>query len=124
MKFFLKILLLLIFLISINNAHSEDEVFSICPLCTQYGKITCPDGLEVFCENKIQNETEPKCIFLGKSYVPGCWMAAGYKKMDLSLLNFNLPSSAMVKITGDGQVYTLDREIIGCRKVQTVKFEH
>ncbi len=96
---------------------TQDIDFDVCPLCTNYGELTCPSGYKVICADKVRGETEPKCLFLESRFIPGCWKHAGKKSIDFSILPGNMPPSTMIKITGGGDVYVLNREIIGCKKL-------
>lgn len=91
--------------------------FDVCPLCTNFGELTCPNGYKIICADKTPGETEPKCLFLENKFVPGCWKYAGKRSIDFSILPGNMPPSTMIKITGGGDVYVLNREIIGCKKL-------
>ena len=93
------------------------QSFDLYPLCTTVGDITCPDGYLASCEDEINEKSEPRCLFYGSMHVPGCWKYIGKKSIDFSFLPNNLPSSAMIKITGGGDVFTLNREIVGCKKL-------
>lgn len=118
MSFFKKLFLLIFFIecLITKAVSAEVETFLISPLCERE-TITCPDGYEAACADKISNDTKPKCLFYGDKYIPGCWKFVGIKKLDFSLFPANMPPTTMVKITGGGEVYTLNREIIGCRKL-------
>lgn len=98
--------------------YSADNFdFDVCPLCTNFGEMTCPTGYKVICADKEFGETEPKCLFLENRYIPGCWKHAGKRSIDLSLIPINMPPSTMITVTGGGDVYVLNREIIGCKKL-------
>lgn len=111
--------LALAFLLNINSAIAEDSIgfFDLYPLCTMEGTLTCPDGFDVACENENPNDTEPRCLFFENKYVPGCWKFVGHKNIDFSLVPKNMPPSTMIKVTGSGGVYTLNRDTIGCKKL-------
>lgn len=117
----MKIFLLIFFLLNLSTINlvvvAESRSFNICPLCTSDGAITCPNGFEAACENETSNDTEPKCLFYGNKYVPGCWKFVEVKKLDLNFNLPNMPPSAMIEIIGGGDTYTLNREIIGCKKI-------
>lgn len=118
MKSVFLLLLFSLFVFSTNlTANSETKPFILCPLCNNDGKIICPSGFEAACQNEIPGDTEPKCILFGKKYMPGCWKFVGIKKLDLDFSGLMLSPSAMVKIIGGGETYTLNRDIIGCRKL-------
>ncbi|MBI3589815.1 MAG: hypothetical protein HY094_00335 [Candidatus Melainabacteria bacterium] len=118
MKFLLLILFLIVLITLGSRAFCDSEAFYVSPLCTTEGSLTCPDGFEAACADEKPGDTEPKCLFLETKYVPGCWKFIGIKHLDLSLFpTNNMPSSTMVKVTGGGEVFTLNREIIGCRKL-------
>ena len=118
MKLFLLISISLILsAFAISNAISAQEDFNLCPLCTDKGNIICPLGFEPVCADENPGETEPKCVFLETKYMPGCWKFIGIKKIDLNLESLMLSPTTMVKIIGGGETYTLNREIIGCKKL-------
>ena len=110
-------LLLFLLIFAISKAAGNTEAFNVCPLCTNEGVLTCPGGYVAACADETPGDTEPKCIFYGKKHIPGCWKFAGIKKIDFSLLQASMPPTTMIEITGGGEVYTLNREIIGCRKL-------
>lgn len=103
--------------LSISVVHAQLESFYVSPLCTIHGEITCPIGFEVACSNGLIEDTQPKCVFLGRNYVPGCWKFVGINKLDFILPGESFAQSAMVKITGRGETYNLNRETIGCKKL-------
>ena len=111
---------LIIFLLTLNIAglqcFAKTEQFKLSPLCNN-DEIVCPEGFEAACADEMPGDTTPKCLFLTDKYVPGCWKFIGMRNLDLSLLRNSLPPSAMVTITSGGQTYTLNRDIIGCRKL-------
>ena len=115
----MRFILLLIFLFASScKVFSEISLFEVCPLCTNNGSIICPVGYEVGCKDETPGETEPRCLFLGSKYVPGCWKYEGVEYIDFSLVNANMPPSTMIKINNDGvKKYTLNREIVGCKKI-------
>lgn len=118
MKLFLSIFISSILSIFIfNNAKSAQEDFNLCPLCTDNGNIICPGGFEPACADENPGETEPKCVFLETKYMPGCWKFIGIKKLDFNLDSLMLSPTSMVEIIGGGETYTLNREIIGCKKL-------
>lgn len=111
-------ILCLTFLMAINlGAFAYEDPFTLCPLCSQDGKVICPLGFEAACADETPGETEPKCVFLGTKYMPGCWKFVGIKKLDFNIGVLNLPASYMAEVIGGGETYTLNREIIGCRKL-------
>ena len=110
-------LVILLALVS-YKANAESNSFDVCPLCTNDGTIICPVGYKVGCKDEAPGETEPRCLFLGSKYIPGCWKYEGIEYIDFSLSNLNMPPSTMVKINNDGvKKYTLNREIVGCTKL-------
>ena len=111
------LLLLLILTAFDSKAFASTVAFDVYPLCTNDGTITCPFGYEAACDDKIPYNTEPKCVFLDKKYIPGCWKFIGIKHLDFSLLPKDMPPTTMIKVTGGGEIYTLNREIIGCKKL-------
>ena len=117
MKVLFSILFFLIFITFNSNAVADTSSFTLCPLCSNDGKIICPVGFEAACADNEGEAAEPKCIFLGNKYMPGCWRFVGIKKLDLNLSGLNLPASYMIGVIGGGETYTLNREIIGCKKL-------
>lgn len=115
MRSYFLILFFLILIAFANKAFAEQE-FYLCPLCNG-DKVTCPKGFEAACADLVPGETVPKCIFFENKYIPGCWKFVGKKKLDLSLIPANMPPSTMIKVIGGGEIYTLNREIIGCKKL-------
>ena len=113
----LTILFFAFLLINALNAIAESKTFSVSPLCTMDGEIICPNGFQPNCNDETENKTEPKCLFYENKYVPGCWKFIGIEKIDFSLLPLNMPPSTMIEIIGGGEVYTLNRDIVGCRKL-------
>ena len=109
--------LLLVLTAYAPKAFASTVAFDVYPLCTNDGGIICPFGYEAACKDEIPYNTEPKCVFLDNKYVPGCWRFIGVKNLDFSLFPANMPPTTMIKVTGGGQVYTLNREIIGCKKL-------
>ncbi len=117
MNFFILILLILNFFLFRDAALGSTEQFKLSPLCTKNGNIICPEDYIAACADEKPGDTVPRCLLLNDKYIPGCWKFTGHKSIDFSLIPVNLPASAMVKITGDGDIFTLDRDIIGCRKL-------
>lgn len=111
------ILFLSIMFTSGMNAVGETDSFQICPLCSKDGGITCPVGYEAGCQDETPGDTKPKCLFYGDKYIPGCWKFIGVKKLDFDFPSLGLPPTTMIKITGGGETYTLNREIVGCKKL-------
>lgn len=120
---FLKNIFVLVFICLLTqivisiSAFAEPEHFSVCPLCSSEGVIICPIGYKAACENELPGDTVPKCIFYENKYVPGCWKFVGIKKIDFNLGSLKMPSTTMVEIIGGGETYTLNREIVGCKKL-------
>ena len=108
------LLLLLIFFLPLN---SDAESFNLCPLCSMSGDVICPGGFEPACEGEIPYSIEPKCIFFGNKYVPGCLKFIKIEKLDLGFEKMKLTPGTMVEVIGGGETYTLNRETIGCRKL-------
>ena len=98
--------------ISFLNVFAQDSY--VCPLCTNDGKLTCPIGYEATCEGE---PIEPKCIFLEKKYIAGCWKFVGVKKLDFNFNSIDFPPSLMIEVIGGGETYTLNRDTIGCKKI-------
>ncbi len=98
------------------SGNTTIEEFKLSPLCTKNGNIICPEDYVAACADETPGDTIPRCLLLSDKYIPGCWKFAGHKSIDFSLIPTNLPASAMVKVTGDGDIFTLDRDIIGCKK--------
>ena len=117
MRSYSLILFLFILKILCLAVLAETEVFYVSPLCTKQGLITCPIGFEAACADEIIETTVPKCLFYENKYIPGCWKFIGVKKLDFALIPVGLPPGAMFEITGGGETYTLNREIVGCRKL-------
>lgn len=120
----LSILLLIVFLFSsLGPTKAEDA--SIYPRCDKEGKLLCPSGYEPACKEEIEADlkpastvkTEPKCFFYIDKQIPCCMKFAGVKKIDLGLEKLMLSPTAMVKVIGGGETYTLDREAIFCKKI-------
>ena len=109
-------LTIILFLLA-ANLNGVCESFNMCPLCSNQGTLICPSGFEAACQNEIPGDTEPKCILFGKKYMPGCWKFVGIKKLDLGFSGLMLSPTAMVEVIGGGETYTLNREIIGCKKL-------
>lgn len=116
-KFYLlAVFLLSLFLVS-NKILANDLAFDVCPICTKDGQLTCPLGFEAACHDETLDKTEPKCLFQGGQYIAGCWKFAGHQKIDFSFLQPPPPSTVMIEVIGGGEIYTLNREIIGCKKL-------
>lgn len=113
------ILMVLILLIANLKGFCETESVILCPLCDKDGKIICPSGYEAACQDEAPSEgkTEPKCLILGRKYMPGCWKFVGVKKLDLDFSGLMLSPTSMIEIIGGGETYTLNRDIIGCKKL-------
>lgn len=112
--------LLTVFLSTSLIALSQSEQFIISPLCTMQGEIRCPEGFKAACSDEKAEGTIPKCVFLGKNYVPGCWKFIRKQKIDFTIPSEGLRAVAHesdVKIIGGGETYNLNRETIGCRKL-------
>ena len=116
-RFLLSILILLVLVVDSTNAQTQIETFEVSPLCDMNGGIICPVGFEVGCADDISLATQPKCIFYGDKYIPGCLKFVGIKKIDLNLESLMLTPSSMIEVIGGGETYTLNREIVGCRKL-------
>ena len=114
---FLSILILFFLFVSGVNAQTQIETFELSPLCDMNGGITCPIGFEVGCADDASLVTEPKCIFYENKYIPGCLKFVGIKKIDLNLEALMLSPTSMIKVIGGGETYTLNREIVGCKKM-------
>ena len=117
MNFILGILILLFLITGKAGAQTQLETFELSPLCDMEGGITCPVGFEAGCADELYLETQPKCIFYGKKYIPGCLKFVGIKKIDLNFESLMLTPSSMIKVIGGGETYTLNREIVGCKKL-------
>ncbi|OGI18567.1 MAG: hypothetical protein A3B68_02240 [Candidatus Melainabacteria bacterium RIFCSPHIGHO2_02_FULL_34_12] len=117
MRYYLIILILLVFVFCKQSALASLDETLVCPLCSFEGNVLCPEGFEATCQDENPDETEPKCVFFENKYVPGCWKFIGIKKMDFNLGALNMPPSVMIDIVGGGETYTLNREIIGCKKL-------
>ncbi len=117
MRFILGILILLFLLAGDTNAQAGIEAFEVSPLCDMNGEIICPVGFEIGCADDISLATQPKCIFYENKYIPGCLKFVGIKKIDLNFEALMLTPSSMIKVIGGGETYTLNREIVGCKKL-------
>lgn len=106
--------LLLLFFLPLD---SKAESFNLCPLCSISGNVICPSGFEPACESEVPYVIEPKCIFYGNKYMPGCFKLVKIEKIDLGLSNLQLSPGTMVEVIGGGETYTLNRETIGCKKL-------
>ena len=111
------ILILVFLFISRVNAQTQAETFELSPLCDTNGEITCPVGFKAGCADDTSLATEPKCIFYDNKYISGCLKFVGIKKIDLNLEALMLSPSSMIKVIGGGETYTLNREIVGCKKL-------
>lgn len=111
--------LVIIIIVPCSNSLAQNDLESVqvCPLCTSNGKLICPNGFEVFCQNEIPDDTVPNCLFLQNKYTPGCLKYVGKNKLDFGFSKLNLPPTVMINIIGGGETYTLNRETIGCRKL-------
>ena len=117
MRFILSILILLFLVSCAVNAQTEIEVFELSPLCDSAGTIICPVGFEAGCADDLSLATQPKCIFYGNKYISGCLKFIGIKKIDLNFEALMLTPSSMIEVIGGGETYTLNREIVGCKKL-------
>ena len=117
LKFILGILVLLLLLTNDTDAQTGIEAFEVSPLCDMDGGIICPVGFEIGCADDLSLATEPKCIFYEGKYIPGCLKFVGIKKIDLNFESLMLSPSSMIKVVGGGETYTLNREIVGCKKL-------
>ncbi len=115
-KFVILFFLVLVICFNVSSALAVSEL-SLCPLCDRAGQIICPEGFEAICSDETANTYEPKCIFYGDKYIPGCWKFVGINKLNFDLMPANMPPSIMIDIIGGGETYTLNREIVGCKKL-------
>ena len=111
------VLVMILLLFTNLIAKGETESFNMCPLCSNQGELICPLGFEAACQNETPGDTEPKCILLEKKYMPGCWKFVGIKKLNLDFSGLMLSPTAMIEVIGGGETYTLNRDIVGCRKL-------
>ena len=116
-KLSLIILIFLLLFVSDVTAQTELEVFEVSPLCDSKGEVICPVGFEVGCADDPSLATEPKCIFYGNQYIPGCLKFIGIKKIDLNFGALMLTPGSMIEVIGGGETYTLNREIVGCKRL-------
>ena len=116
MRFF-SILILLIFFVSSASAETSIESFIVSPLCDTRGSIICPDGLKADCADESSSSTQPRCIFYGDKYISGCLKFEKIQKIDLNFDALMLTPGSMIKVIGGGETYTLNREIVGCKKL-------
>ncbi len=114
---FLVILVLLILFVSSAIAQTQIESFELSPLCDMQGSITCPVGFEVGCASELPLISQPKCIFYGDKYISGCLKFEKMQKIDLNFESLMLTPGSMIKVIGGGETYTLNREIVGCKKL-------
>jgi len=117
MRFILTVLILLFLVVCNSNAQTQIEDFEVSPLCDINGSIICPDGFKVGCADDVSLATEPKCIFYGEKYIPGCLKFIGIKKIDLNLESLMLTPGSMIEVIGGGETYTLNRETVGCKRL-------
>ena len=117
MRFILTVLIVFFLIVCDSNAKTQIEDFEVSPLCDMSGSIICPDGFEVGCADELSLETQPKCIFYGEKYIPGCLKFIGIKKIDLNLEALMISPGSMLEVIGGGETYTLNREIVGCKKL-------
>ena len=115
-RFILSILVLFFLIIGSVKAQTEIEAFELSPLCDINGGIICPVDFEVGCADDLSLATEPKCIFYEDKFIPGCLKFVGIKKIDLDFESLMLTPGSMIKVIGGGETYTLNREIVGCKK--------
>ena len=116
-SFFIFVLCLIVQTLEISYAFANLENFSLCPLCNSEGIIICPAGFKAACANEKPDDTIPKCIFYENKYIPGCWKFIGVNKLDFNFGALKMPPSAMIEIIGGGETYTLNRDIVGCKKL-------
>src|SRR3989338_9351607 len=114
------LIILFVFFLSItlsSKANTSEDLnsFSLCPLCSRDGQIICPVDYEAGCSNEKET-SEPKCIFYGDKYVPGCLRFVGIKKLDFQMFPPSAIPGAMIEIIGGGETYELNRELVGCRR--------
>ena len=117
MKLILPTLIFFILFTSNIKVQAEEDLFFSCPLCNKEGGIICPAGYKAACADEVPGDTKPKCIFYENKYIPGCWKFIGIKKLNVDFLLPNMPPSAMIEIIGGGETYTLNRDIVGCKKL-------
>ena len=115
MKFIFGILVLFFFFVGVVNAQTQIKTFELSPLCDMDGEVICPVGFEVGCSSK--EATEPKCIFYEGRFISGCLQFVGIKKIDLNFEALMVTPGSMIEVIGGGETYTLNREIVGCRKL-------
>ena len=117
MRFIITSLIIFFLVVCDSNAQTQIKDFEVSPLCDISGSIICPDGFEVGCADELSLPTEPKCIFYGEKYIPGCLKFIGIKKIDLNLESLMISPGSMIEVIGGGETYTLNREIVGCKKL-------
>lgn len=117
MRLLLVILSLLILFVCDIKAQAVTDDFVVSPLCDINGTIVCPVGYEAGCADESLKSTEPKCIFYNEKFISGCLKFVGVKKIDINFETLMLSPGSMVKIIGGGETYTLNREIVGCKKL-------
>ena len=117
MRFVLGLLVLSFLFAACANAQTQIEDFVVSPLCDMNGLVTCPLGLKPDCANEEGSSTEPKCIFYGDKFISGCLKFVGMKKIDLNFEALMISPGSMIKVIGGGETYTLNREIVGCKKL-------
>ena len=110
----LPLTLIFVFVIFQHKGTSANEGTEVCPLCSSQGALICPPGYEVSCSE--EELSIPQCIFLDKKFIPGCYKFKGYETLNLGFPD--LPAKAMIKVSTDSKVYTLNREIINCKLVE------
>lgn len=118
-KFIFKLVIFFLLVVPLTCSWvlAEGFLFELCPLCTNHGELICPVGYEAGCQNEIEDYTEPRCLFFQGMYIPGCWKYIGTMSLDFSLLPESLPKGAMLEVIGGGEIFTLNREIVGCKKL-------
>ena len=109
--------MLLLFLSMHTYVIASSEDFDLCPLCDQFGEIICPNGYEAACASDEIPGPVPKCLLHNAKLIPGCWQFIGVQKIDLGLEHLMPFPNSMVEIIGGGETYTLNREIVGCKKL-------
>ena len=117
MRFILSMFILSFLFAFSVNAQTRIEAFELSPLCDMNGGIICPAGFEVGCADGVSLEIQPKCIFYENKYIPGCLKFVGIKKIDLNFEALMLTPGSMIKVIGGGETYTLNREIVGCKRL-------
>ncbi len=114
-RFFLS--LLLIFVCFNSFCLAQDKDTSISPICSKTGNLICPENYVPDCIRKEDEKIDPRCVFYMNKYMPFCAKFAGIKKIDLGLEKLMLSPSTMIKVIGGGEAYTLNNEIIFCKRI-------